>query len=1191
MVSYARIVKYYGLVNMNLQHHREISILSFWHKLEFFSPFDAKQRIAEAQDKDSYRSFSIDELNNLPQDQSIRQSLPCTPDGKSFAGASIYLNLFKTNKISQKMQEIVQEELSEHELFSQEILEVNDSITCFAKLEILANGTLDIQNIELSAVPWALGLSIKHRLSALNIERFEQDCMILKEELAQINNEYSSTFTPDTKQHILSPTILLKLINALNQWAYNCPLIESNDSVIGICLKWQNKPDKKDDQNKDNNARANNKADIDEDDQELTTNDIGILNSFYAKDIHSIIRKINQGKSSPALSAYLKMTTDQAKVDLYQEEGDRLIWENLQPKYWNLGRWPSEPAHGLSLMQQFAVNTFFKTQEQPVFSVNGPPGTGKTTLLRDIFAENLVRRATVLAGFGMANEAFGKDLGDGIRALKPDLTGFEMVVASSNNAAVENISRDLPQKSSIAKVYQSQEHGNVSYLELVARNLVAKQGKKYKKLPENQEVWGLFSCAMGKKANRNKAISGLFFTEKQAEGYNQDLHQSIWEWRKNYKGIGFEQAKQNFLAQKKLVEQKLEELQYLCELHEQVVLNDNIANLEQQYAKLNEQLKTAKQNHEQSLLDLKQVQSTTIHDIKIDDSVHQAIEHAKANQQATQKEIETCQDDKIYWQHKLQALQCKKPSFFAKLFQLQQYKEYQRDMAECHTQLAQLQINENKSKQVLQQHLQELQVLNDNLRTKQQCIYQQRLESANNHVRQCQQQQNDYQKQLDAISEQLNQLEENKAKYKDLLNKFPQIKLPTSLDELRQNDFQIAGLWQDEELNHHRSCLFEQALQLHEAWLAEVSKLGCGFYENLKKISGLLQGNVQLSNKQILAMWQSLFMIIPVISSTFASVARQFQGLDANSLGYLFIDEAGQAVPQAAVGAIWRSKRVMAVGDPVQIEPVFTTPPPLVRHLEAISNMPQDAIASPLTVSVQILADKYNRFGANVTQNDESVWIGSPLRVHRRCLEPMFGIANKIAYEDKMILSETNKDKQWPSKEGLYLGESSWVQVVGKAAPRQFVQEQADVVIQKLINILDHTGKLPDLYIISPFKKIADELIKQISENPDLLKTRGLKNWCNARIGTVHTFQGKEERVVWLVLGCDEQTAGAAQWAASKPNLLNVALTRAKRYVFIFGNKQIWADKPYFDHVIQRLPEISSDNFLSHNCELIEKLE
>ena len=370
---------------------------------------------------------------------------------------------------------------------------------------------------------------------------------------------------------------------------------------------------------------------------------------------------------------------------------------------------------------------------------------------------------------------------------------------------------------------------------------------------------------------------------------------------------------------------------------------------------------------------------------------------------------------------------------------------------------------------------------------------------------------------------------------------------------------------------------------MHEAWLAEVAITGGGFGSNLFLISEFLKGSARLNKEQTLLVWQSLFMVIPVVSSTFASFVRQFRDVGSGCLGYLFIDEAGQAVPQAAAGAIWRAKRVMAVGDPIQIEPVFTTPPPLVRTLERIAALPDCANVSPTEVSVQILADRCNAFGASVLRKGESdaTWIGSPLRVHRRCADPMFGIANQIAYDNKMVFGNTDPAKCLPPKKDFYLGSSSWVQIAGEAASRQFVQEQADLVIRMLTEIVRHSGGLPDLYIITPFKQIKTELCKKIAGNATLKTIKGLQQWCRMRIGTVHTFQGKEEKMVWLVLGCDAKTDGAAQWAAGKPNLLNVALTRAKHYVFVIGDKDLWAGKKYFDVAAKNLPQIDAREFYS----------
>ncbi|MFZ6731177.1 hypothetical protein ACO0LG_04555 [Undibacterium sp. Ji42W] len=36
------------------------------------------------------------------------------------------------------------------------------------------------------------------------------------------------------------------------------------------------------------------------------------------------------------------------------------------------------------------------------------------------------------------------------------------------------------------------------------------------------------------------------------------------------------------------------------------------------------------------------------------------------------------------------------------------------------------------------------------------------------------------------------------------------------------------------------------------------------------------------------------------------------------------------------------------------------------------------------------------------------------------------------------------------------------------------------------------------------------------------------------------------------------KTAGARSWAATKPNIINVAITRAKRRLYVVGNKRAW---------------------------------
>ncbi|MGN7311070.1 AAA domain-containing protein [Alkalicoccobacillus gibsonii] len=74
----------------------------------------------------------------------------------------------------------------------------------------------------------------------------------------------------------------------------------------------------------------------------------------------------------------------------------------------------------------------------------------------------------------------------------------------------------------------------------------------------------------------------------------------------------------------------------------------------------------------------------------------------------------------------------------------------------------------------------------------------------------------------------------------------------------------------------------------------------------------------------------------------------------------------------------------------------------------------------------------------------------------------------------------------------------------------------------------------------------------------DEIKFTKRENGKVLNVGTVHTFQGKEAKIVYFVLGADSDSSGAARWAVSDPNMMNVAATRAKEEFYIIGNKKLY---------------------------------
>ena len=310
-------------------------------------------------------------------------------------------------------------------------------------------------------------------------------------------------------------------------------------------------------------------------------------------------------------------------------------------------------------------------------------------------------------------------------------------------------------------------------------------------------------------------------------------------------------------------------------------------------------------------------------------------------------------------------------------------------------------------------------------------------------------------------------------------------------------------------------------------------------------------------------LWATLALVTPVVSTTFASLPRNFAHMGAGSIPWLLVDEAGQAVPHQATGAIWRAKRAVVVGDPFQVEPVVTMDANADARLAERRGVPDRYRAT--LASAQTLADAANPFGARVrTHGREPPWVGCPLKVHRRCAEPMFGIANRLAYGGSMVLADGKADEE----EALtrcrpLLGESRWLNVAAKlGGPKHFIAAQAQVVRRLVLAYADEgiAGEdgLPALFVISPFRSMADGLRKMLCDD---LKARGheprlVHAWGTASVGTVHAFQGKERETVILALG--GANAGAIAWASAKPNILNVAVTRAQRRLYVVGDRARW---------------------------------
>ena len=849
--------------------------------------------------------------------------------------------------------------------------------------------------------------------------------------------------------------------------------------------------------------------------------DTDFLNSFIADDLERVADAAAAGSIGPALASYLTEQPDVSRrVDVVPEENLDALVEALAPANVPAGRWPSQVDQSLVTSQQLAVNEIHARlgDRAGLFGVNGPPGTGKTTMLRELVAAAVVDRAHRLAALASPRDGFvpgdwtGWDVGPKeIRfpRLRPELTGFEIVVASSNNGAVENISRELPDRRAIDKPWRDA----ADYLgDHASRLLRASFHGASEPAPQ---AWGLLAATLGNKRNRSAFAHGLWFTPKDTKGSDRvDAGPGLKDW--------------------------------LAERHRTTgaaAWTDAVTAFTKA-AGAEAAIRAERQRAHESLRALPGLTADVERAARATAQADEALVRARAAIGPVQTAYDQAATDADAARQRRSLHREARPPWWESLFTLGAASR------RWHTEDEPLAARQRDAE-----------VLEDRARAGLRAGQDAEagavaaLDAASADERRARGLLTDASAVVDTVRSSL------------LGRNEPSAHVPDDAWRAALGRRERHAPWLDARWNEARTYLFLAALDLHQAFL-----IGAGSHARalLGAAMDVVRGAPSSAPPDaVLDAWRGLFLATPVVSTTFASVARMLPEVGAESFGWLLIDEAGQATPQAAAGSIWRARRVVAVGDPLQLEPVLTalhtTQARLRDHYRVTDTWLPDR------QSVQTLTDRVTPLGTDLRRDGAPLWVGAPLRVHRRCDDPMFSVVNDAVYDGMMLhgdpgredelgsLSPGGEERTPPILDRPVRG-STWIDVRGESSGN-WIPAEGDAATWVLGGLLRRHGlQGSDVLVVSPFRAAADRL------KPLVRREFGPKVTC----GTVHVSQGKEAAAVVLVLGGG--TDGARQWAASRPNLMNVAVSRAKHRLYVVGNREHWRELPHFDVLAARLP-------------------
>lgn len=355
--------------------------------------------------------------------------------------------------------------------------------------------------------------------------------------------------------------------------------------------------------------------------------------------------------------------------------------------------------------------------------------------------------------------------------------------------------------------------------------------------------------------------------------------------------------------------------------------------------------------------------------------------------------------------------------------------------------------------------------------------------------------------------------------------------------------------------------LCDKKLRYMEFWLA-VHYYECRWVSGEDELTEKQKGK---TFKNVLdKFYNRLGMITPCLVMTFYMLPGQFLAYGDqkkfflyNYIDLLIVDEAGQASPEIAAGAFSLAKKAVVVGDVYQIEPVWSVNRALDKALAFSHGVIQDLkeFDKLEQIGLNCSSSSVMKVAAKCCKFQKFEERGLFLSEHRRCYDEIIDYSNKLVYKGHLqpMRGKGKNDpklalKQWPQM-GFKQINTDHSTRKGSSRLNRFEAEQIVAWLKEhfelIVKAYPKDAKENLIGIITPFKAqvkcIQLELRRQIPNE-----------YYNIGVGTVHTFQGAERRIIIFSSVYGKQD-GCFFIDANK-SLMNVAVSRAKDHFFVFGD-------------------------------------
>jgi superfamily I DNA and/or RNA helicase len=220
----------------------------------------------------------------------------------------------------------------------------------------------------------------------------------------------------------------------------------------------------------------------------------------------------------------------------------------------------------------------------------------------------------------------------------------------------------------------------------------------------------------------------------------------------------------------------------------------------------------------------------------------------------------------------------------------------------------------------------------------------------------------------------------------------------------------------------------------------------------------------------VFALWETFFICFPVVTTTLHSFRKDMIQIIPNLIDLIMVDEAAQILPHYLCAPLYRTSRSIIVGDTKQLEPIRLLKNNFITNYEIDEDLKENICIE--NNSAQDYADR-NCDVFEILKNKKT---GIILNEHRRCEESIIKFSNKFIYQDKLIV--TNKDNN-----GKLFGNNLIAfDVRGVKGEQHFNKLEISAckkIVEEYKNSYGHEV-VKRIGIISPFNKQVKELKNEI---------------------------------------------------------------------------------------------------------------